>query len=348
MYIEEYMPTIKWVPGVKNPVADLLSRYPIEEESFDMTIFDDLTIRIQYEYTVPLKLKDIYQAQLKDPDICCLKSAAPDQIGTVFDSTGEKAGSQQALTIINQSTQKEKILVPASQVKQLIHWYHHMLVHPGADRLYNTLAQHFYWRKMRDDIKPFVRVCKECQKGKRGLRGYGKIPLKDIETQPWKDVCTDLSGPWQAKVNHKKISFHALTCIDPFTSWIEIIPIYTKEAPFIRDQFLQQWLRRYPRPSRVIFDQGTEFDNTWMYALCARWHIKPEPITVKNPRANAIVERLHKVMGDMLDANLKKDMTTMIQLQIYCQQPHMEFEVQSIEQHNTLQEEKEFYFKATY
>jgi hypothetical protein len=151
------------------------------------------------------------------------------------------------------STQKEKILVPASQVKQLIHWYHHMLVHPaGADRLYNTLAQHFFWRKIRDDIKSFVRVCKECQKGKRGLRGYGKILLKDIETQPWKDVCINLSGPWQAKVNHNKISFHALTCIDPFTSCIEIIPIYTKESPFIPDQFLQQWLRRYPRPSRVI------------------------------------------------------------------------------------------------
>ena len=181
-----------------------------------------------------------------------------------------------------------------------------MLVHPGADRLFNTLAQHFYWRKMRDDIKTFVRVCKACQKGKRGVRGYGKTPLKDVETQPWKDVCLDLSGPWKAKVNHKKIEFHSLTCIDPFTGWVEITPIYTKEAPFIRDQFLQQWLRRYPRPVRAIFDQGTEFDNAWMYALCRRWHIHPEAITVRNPRANAIVERLHKVMGDMLRCQLVK------------------------------------------
>jgi hypothetical protein len=49
MYIKEYMPTIKWVRGVKNPVADLFSHYPIEEESsFDMTIFDDPTIHMQY------------------------------------------------------------------------------------------------------------------------------------------------------------------------------------------------------------------------------------------------------------------------------------------------------------
>jgi hypothetical protein len=73
----------------------------------------------------------------------------------VFDSIGEKAGPQQSLTIINQSTQKEKILVPASQVKQLI--------------------QHFYWRKMRDDIESFVRVCKECQKASKVFEDTAKF-----------------------------------------------------------------------------------------------------------------------------------------------------------------------------
>ena len=34
------------------------------------------------------------------------------------------------------------------------------------------------------------------------------------------------------------------------------------------------------------------------------WYIKPEPITVKNPRANAIVERMHKILGDMLTVQL--------------------------------------------
>ena len=29
----------------------------------------------------------------------------------------------------------------------------------------------------------------------------------------------------------------------------------------IRDLFVQEWLRRYPRPSRIIFDAGGEFDN---------------------------------------------------------------------------------------
>ena len=92
--------------------------------------------------------------------------------------------------------------------------------------------------------------------------------------------------------------------IDPFTGWPEIISIEEKKAPYIRNLILQNWLRRYPRPARMIFDQGGEFDNAWLFTLCKRWHIKPEPITVRNPRANAIVERLHKTMADMLRCQL--------------------------------------------
>jgi hypothetical protein len=60
---------------------------------------------------------------------------------------------------------------------------------------------------------------------------YGKVPLKDVETQPWKYMCCDSSGPWKVTINKKEVAFQGLTMIDPFISWVEIIPIYTKEAP---------------------------------------------------------------------------------------------------------------------
>ena len=68
----------------------------------------------------------------------------------------------------------------------------------------------------------------------------------------------------------------------------------------------QEWLRRYPRPSRIIYDAGGEFDNDTFRQLCMTWYINPAPITVKNPRANAIVERMHRVLGDMIRAQLTK------------------------------------------
>ena len=100
--------------------------------------------------------------------------------------------------------------------------------------------------------------------------------------------------------------FPALTIIDVFTGWPEIIPIETKEKQPIADLVEQEWLRRYPRPSRIIFDQGGEFDNHIFWGLCTKWFIRPVPITAKNPRANAIVERMHRVLGDMLRVQLVK------------------------------------------
>jgi len=60
-------------------------------------------------------------------------------------------------------------------------WYHNILTHPSATRLYNTLHQHFTWPNMCKDIDQLVRTCHPCQMAKRGMKGYGKVPLKDIE-----------------------------------------------------------------------------------------------------------------------------------------------------------------------
>ena len=157
---------------------------------------------------------------------------------------------------------------------------------------------------MLQDIRDYTKKCGPCQKAKRGLRGYGKVPIKDVETAPWRDVAVDLSGPWKAIVDNKEVWFHTLTIIDVFTGWVEIVPIESKEKGVIGDLFVREWLRRYPRPSRVIFDLGGEFDNEYFSATCTLWHVKPTPITAKNPRANAIVERMHSILGDMLRVQL--------------------------------------------
>jgi len=107
-------------------------------------------------------------------------------------------------------------------------------------------------------------------------------------------------------VNGKERFFHTLTIIDVFTGWLEIIPIDTKTKQPIADLVEQEWFRRHPRASRVIFDQGGEFDNHAFHGLCTKWFIRPVPITAKNPRANAIVERMHRVLGDMLRVQLVK------------------------------------------
>jgi hypothetical protein len=65
----------------------------------------------------------------------------------------------------------------------------------------------------------------------------------------------------------------------------------------------------------VIFDAGGKFDNREFRNRLITWFIKPEPITVKNPRANAIVEWL--VPRDEKENNLAAN-TRMCQLIYVC------------------------------
>ena len=285
-------------------MADALSRLPftdkrevdVVEESFDMSPYQ--------RFTQPMTFRTIEKEQQKDRYIAELQQRAPERLGELFEDLGRKEGSISVLTEKNPQDGTSRIIVPETLRSRLVEWYHTMLVHPGVHRLYNTLRQHYTWPKMLTHIQQYTKRCKPCQLGKRGLKGYGEIPLKDVETEPWKDIAVDLSGPWQTVVDNKEVNFHTLTIIDVFTGWVEIIPIYNKKKEVISDLLIQEWLRRYPRPSRIIYDAGGEFDNYWLHGRLTLWEITEVPITIRNPRANAIVERMHRVLGDMLRVQL--------------------------------------------
>ena len=65
-------------------------------------------------------------------------------------------------------------------------------------------------------------------------------------------------------------------------------------------QFENQWLARYPRPVSCIYDPGPEFIGEPFQECLQRNGIQPSPTTVKNPQANAVCERLHSTVGDIL------------------------------------------------
>ena len=105
-----------------------------------------------------------------------------------------------------------------------------------------------------------------------------------------------------------------MTFIDPATGWFKIaqVPYYNiedvkggnieyinKTSARISQLFNNVWLSRYPRPHRVIFDNGSEFKRDFV-PLLQDFDVKPVCTTVKNPQANAPVERVHQVIHNMM------------------------------------------------
>ena len=55
-------------------------------------------------------------------------------------------------------------------------------------------------------------------------------------------------------------------------------------------QLETQWLARYPWPTEIIMDRGTEFAKEVQACIKDEYGIRKKLITTRNPQANSIVE----------------------------------------------------------
>jgi len=128
------------------------------------------------------------------------------------------------------------------------------------------------------------------------------LPEKEAEGIPWDKLCVDMIGPYKINRKGKKpLQLWCLTMIDPATGWFEIKEVPgTKRADVVSNVLEQTWLTRYPWPQEVIYDRGTEFMAEFTEMLINDYGVKKRPITKRNPQANAIVERVHQTIGNMI------------------------------------------------
>jgi transposase InsO family protein len=319
LYVEEFGPTFYYIKGETNTGADALSR-------LDMVNAEEATIEeieevyaMTEEILCPITYNIIADAQMKEFPIILRRDWQTKKFGDYL------------LYV----TPKNLIRVPTSLRSPIIEWYHNMLMHPGVQRMEETLKMHFAWPGLTEDVHKFVQACPECQCFKHQRKQYGKVPTQEPVITPWEVVAVDLTGPWTVPSNNQSrnrggnrggnrgdnsnrtsdetaVTLMCLTIIDIATQWVEIVRIPSKDAVVVAKKFDQVWLSRYPRPLRCIHDQGSEFTGFEFQELLDSYGIRSSPTTVQNPTANGVLERVHQTMSNMLrTANLQTiDFTT--------------------------------------
>ena len=125
--------------------------------------------------------------------------------------------------------------------------------------------------------------------------------MKVAEAEPWDVLYVDLIGPYTIKQpNGKTLTLQCVTMIHPATGWFERAQIPNKEAITVADTVEQVWFMRYPWPSKVLIDRGTEFLQEFADLIENDFGIRKKVISTKNPQANAIIERVHGTIGNMI------------------------------------------------
>ena len=134
---------------------------------------------------------------------------------------------------------------------------------------------------------------------KRGGRVYGESAPRDASVMPWQEVHCDSIGTWEIELRARKLKFHAMTMIDPCTNLVEIkrtLSTTSKEAAAAVEN---NWLARYPRPLRIVTDQGPEFKDDFT-EMCEKNGVEHSTSTSRNPRGNSIIERIHQTISQVL------------------------------------------------
>jgi len=327
LLLEEFGPNIQHIPGKDNIVADALSRLPTTNTERDEPSTGTVPLRTNELFNLnrdipndngfPLEHSTVQRMQQNELNVrnSKLKALMKDDLSGY---------SKQDLNGIELIMYKNKIYVPKDLRGRTINWYHHYLNHPGGDRLANTLLQTCYWKGLTNQAKKFCKVCDTCQRFKKRRSRYGYLPPKNIgDLKPWNTVHIDLIGPYTVEVQQNqpgneikkvKLQLTCMTFLDPATGWFEIaeVPYYDNEeikhgnkeqidktSARISQLFDTTWLARYPRPLKVIFDNGSEFKKDFVILL-KDIKVKPTCTTVENPQGNSPVERVHQVIHNMI------------------------------------------------
>jgi hypothetical protein len=240
----------------------------------------------------PLSYKQIAFEQGKVPELQQKLRDKP----TVY-KVSEYKHSDSAYDIV---TRNGKIVIPLSLQLKATEWYHLYLLHPGETRMELTMGQHYCWKGMRNTIQKVCKACAICKTTKVRNSKYGLIPPKNPETIPWHTLCIDLIGPYKFGDKKNLVQLHCLTMIDPATGWFEIAEIPTKKADDVVNILEFSWLTRYPWPTEIILDRGKEFAAEVQRTIKNEYGITRKLITTRNPQANAVVERVHQVIHNMI------------------------------------------------
>jgi transposase InsO family protein len=294
LVLEEFGPDLQHIKGERNVVADALSRLEIDDDQEIFNIsecfcYDDDDLPPS---SFPLRHKDIAKAQLDNPALPLKLRTNED-----FSEATFRGGDEEHKLMCHNG----KTASPPSLQQKTMDWCHEMLCHPGTTRTEATICQHFDWKGLRTMVIATCKKCQLCQKAKLTNQKHGELPAKLAEETPWDTLCVDLIGPCKIERKGKKDpKLWCLTMIDSATGWFEMEQISNKTAAEVADICETTWSTRHPLPQRITLDRGTEFMAEFAKMVKNDHGLKLKPITTRNPQANAIVERVHQTIGNII------------------------------------------------
>ena len=300
--IQEYNPSIIFIPGDKNRVADALSRNipisPISAISTQHEPIDNFSseglAKHQREHDVWRKV--IYALESGDViDIPSLIIPFKE-----FFLAENNVLCRQASNTRNSPIQW---VIPESLVPIVLKLKHdHSSAgHPGRDRTLREIKKLYYWPRLKVDVEAYLSNCLVCARNKGSVKRPLPMLTYPMPTRPWDVVAIDLL---QMPRSHQG-SGYVLTCVDHFSRYAILVALRDKQAATVARALIDNLICPFSAPRVLLSDNGSEFRNELIAEICTQFNIKQTFIVAYHSAGNGLAERCNQKALTVLRTTLR-------------------------------------------
>ncbi|GFT07367.1 transposon Tf2-11 polyprotein [Trichonephila clavipes] len=206
--------------------------------------------------------------------------------------------SQANITLTSHvSTNVSRPFIP-KDYRKIVFQHLHGLSHPGIAASTKLATQRFVWPNIRRDIKTWVNSCHPCQRSKIYRHTKAPIGTFALPDARFSQIHVDFIGPFPPSNGQS----YCLTVVDRFTRWMEVIPTADMTAETVCRALLSVWISRFGCPA-IITDQGTNFESSLFRELSNLLGTNRIRCCAYHPKANGLVERLHRHLKSAIKAH---------------------------------------------
>ena len=331
MIMEDYTYTIEVRKGTLHANADAMSRMPckkkicicdgIDRMEHAESVEDRHVARVTLNalwYKPKYTLEEMAAAQRADPDIGPLYRAKVDENKRPAwnEISGESPAAKAYMCEWRRVEVHDKVLyrrwenddateirlqliVPFKYQREMCKNYHDAATkaHLGRRRCYASLQRFYFWHKMHDDVKWWIRTCDKCQRRKRP-QPTPRAPMRVYVTgHPGERLSMDIVGPIEMTERGNQF----LLCItDHFSKFAKAIPLPRHTAAIVAEELTTKWFNEYGEPMQIHTDQGAEFESQLMKELMNLLGIEKCRTVAFKPSSDGLIERYNKTIVDCI------------------------------------------------
>jgi transposase InsO family protein len=333
MTLNQYAPSITYIRGKDNYVADALSRAPFAPEKTADDVARDPTADVRL--VRDMREKILKAAGISEEDLAGLDGEVDDTtpVNMTTNNGDEEPVSYHPLLLpqlwaeaLNDDQLPKEVFraadgllyterragtppllwVPPIHRQDVLRMFHQgpLRAHQAADSMLEAIKKECWWAGCERAIRKHCKRCGQCQLFRADRPDKPHLQSRGDLFRPFQRISMDIliirSVP--GATSHPNV----LIIMDELTRYTEAYPLKNHDADSVARVLLDSFITRYGVPREILTDRGAEFIGEIFTTMCRILKIKKLNTCSYRPQGNGANERVHQTLYTFL-RNLCRD-----------------------------------------